>query len=213
MPRSLRDQFSQRVLFIRKARASHSPRVNPHNSLCAILVPSAIPAKLRKSTSLFEHQSFLEPANIRTAFNMPPPTAAGSAHFNAPELTSGVPSAPNPQEIPQDPVTSEVTTAQPSVSSAAEASSDDSFLSSNLGPDYFLEVYKRRRIVHNPTVQRLSQQHLARASFDSDSVRALFNSEPSAITSNQAQVDRNASMRVPFMATGFGPGVFHNNAG
>lgn len=142
---------------------------------------------------------------------MRPPTAAGSAHFNAPELTSGVPSAPNSQDIPQGPVTGEVITAQRSVSSAAEASSDHSFLSSN--PDYFLEVYKRRRIVHNPTVQRLSQQHLARASFDSDSVRALFNSEPSAITSDQAQVDRNASMRVPSMATGFGPGVFHNNAG
>lgn len=144
---------------------------------------------------------------------MPPPTAAGSAHFNAPELTSGVPSAPNSQEIPQGPVTGEVITAQRSVSPAAKASSDHAFLSSNLGPDYFLDVYKRRRIIHNPTVQRLSQQHLARASFDSDRVRALFNSEPSAIISDQAQVDGKTSMRVPSMATGFGSGVFHDNAG
>ncbi|KAH0092063.1 hypothetical protein KCU60_g12721, partial [Aureobasidium melanogenum] len=142
---------------------------------------------------------------------MPPTTAAGSAPFNSPKLTSGVPSASNSQEVSQDSATGEITTAQHSGSSAADASSDHAYLTVNQGTDYYLEVFKRRRIIHNPTVQRLAQQHLARASFDSDSVRALFNSEPSAITSDQDQPNRNASM--PAMATSFGCGAFNNIAG
>ncbi|KAG9639467.1 hypothetical protein KCU64_g13383, partial [Aureobasidium melanogenum] len=142
---------------------------------------------------------------------MPTTTAAGSAHFNSPEPTPGVPSVANPQEVSQDSATGEIITAQRSGSSAAEALSDHGFLTVNQGTDHYLEVYKRRRIVHNPTVQRLAQQHLARASFDSDSVKALFNSEPSAVTSNQAQPNRNASM--PALATSFGPGPFNNIAG
>ncbi|KAH0163567.1 hypothetical protein KCU82_g7407, partial [Aureobasidium melanogenum] len=142
---------------------------------------------------------------------MPPTTAAGSAHFDSPKLTSGVPSAFNSQEVFQDSATGGITTAQHSGSSAAEASSDHAYLTVNQGTDYYLEVFKRRRIIHNPTVQRLAQQHLARASFDSDSVRALFNSEPSATTSDQDQPNRNASM--PAMATSFGSGPFNNIAG
>ncbi|KAH0390329.1 hypothetical protein KCU89_g15711, partial [Aureobasidium melanogenum] len=61
--------------------------------LRATLLPSRIPAKLRDT------------------FNMPP-TAAGSAPFNLPKLTSGVPSASNSQEAPQDSATGEITTAQ-----------------------------------------------------------------------------------------------------
>lgn len=144
---------------------------------------------------------------------MPPPTAAGSAHFNSPELIPGLTQTSNSQEVPQGSATGEIVTAQHSANSAAETSSDHAYLSAGSGTDHFLEVYKRRRIVHNPTVQRLSQQHLARAGFDSDSVKALFNSEPSAVTSDQAQNNRNASMPIPPKATGFGLGAFHNIAG
>ncbi|KAK6007077.1 hypothetical protein QM012_006085 [Aureobasidium pullulans] len=144
---------------------------------------------------------------------MPPPTIAGSAHFNSLDLTSGTPSASISQEARQETMSSETITAQRSANSATEASSDHAFLSQDLGPDYFLEVYKRRRIIHNPTVQRFSQQHLARANFDSDSVKALFDSEPSAITCDQAQNNRNASMPLSSAASGFGPGAFCNIAG
>ncbi|KAH0356682.1 hypothetical protein KCU81_g292, partial [Aureobasidium melanogenum] len=141
---------------------------------------------------------------------MPPTTPAGSAHFNSPKPTSGVSSASNSQEVSQDSATGEIVTAQRNGSSAVEPS-DYAFLTAGEGTDYYLEVFKRRRIIHNPTVQRLAQQHLARASFNSDSVKALFNSEPSATTSDQPQSNGNASM--PAMATSFGPSPFNNIAG
>ncbi|KAH0366634.1 hypothetical protein KCU65_g5273, partial [Aureobasidium melanogenum] len=147
---------------------------------------------------------------LRKTFNMPPSTAAGSAHSNSSKTTSGAPSASNSQEVSQDSVTGGITTAQRSGSSAVEPS-DYSFLTAGEGTDYYLEVFKRRRIIHNPTVQRLAQQHIARASFESDSVKALFKSEPSAITSDQPQPHGNASM--PATATSFGPGPFNNIAG
>lgn len=139
-----------------------------------------------------------------------PPTTAGSAHLHSPEPTSGVPSASNSQGVSQDSTAGEIITAQRSGSSAVEPS-DYAFLTAGEGTDYYLEVFKRRRIIHNPTVQRLAQQHLARASFDSDSVKALFNSEPSATTSDQPQSNRNASM--PAMSTSFGPSPSNNIAG
>lgn len=141
---------------------------------------------------------------------MPPTTPAGSAHFDSPKPTSGVSSASNSQEVSQDSATGEIVTAQRSGSSAVEPS-DYAFLTAGEGTDYYLEVFKRRRIIHNPTVQRLAQQHLARASFNSDSVKALFNSEPSATTSDQPQSNGNASMSA--MATSFGPSPFNNIAG
>ncbi|KAI4790447.1 hypothetical protein E4T44_13110, partial [Aureobasidium sp. EXF-8845] len=98
---------------------------------------------------------------------------------------------------------------QHSINSSAEASSSHASLLGHLE----VEVNKRRRIVHEPNLQRLSQQPLARASFGSDSVKALFKSELPAVTGGQVQPNRNASMPVSVMTMGAGPDIFRNNAG
>jgi hypothetical protein len=138
-----------------------------------------------------------------------PPSAAGSAHFDAPKLTFGKASAFKSEDTS---VIDEMAITQRSINSDAEASSDYASLPGHLEADPFVEVNKRRRIVHEPALQRLSQQPLARASFGSDFVKALFNSELSAVTSGRIQPNRNASMPVSVMTMSAGPDIFRNNA-
>lgn len=146
-----------------------------------------------------------KPANIREAFNMPP-SAAGSAHFDAPKLSSGKALVFKSEDAS---VIGKMDITQRSINSSAEASSGHASLPGHLE----VEVNKRRRIVHEPILQRLSQQPLARASFGSVSVKALFNSELLAVTGGQVQPNRNASMPVSVMTMGAGPDIFRNNAG
>ncbi|KAI4728432.1 hypothetical protein E4T49_03713 [Aureobasidium sp. EXF-10728] len=144
-----------------------------------------------------------------------PPSNADSAHFNSPELTSGMTSASSSEKVSESAATGKTSTNQPSIDSDVEASARRGSLSAHqdADPDYYLDVFKRRRIVHNPTLQHLSQQHIARANFGSESVKALFNSGASAFTSGQAQPSRNASMPVSSMASSFAPGVHPNIPG
>jgi hypothetical protein len=134
-----------------------------------------------------------------------PPSAAGSAHFDAPKLTFGKASTSKSEDAS---VIGEMDITQRSINSSAEASSGHASLSGHLE----VEVNKRRRIVHQPTLQRLSHQPLARASFGSDSVKALFNSELPAVTGGQVQPNRNASMPVSVMTMGASPDIFRNVA-
>jgi hypothetical protein len=148
-------------------------------------------------------------ADIREAFNMPP-SAAGSAHLDASKLTSGMAPAFKSKD---NFVTGEMATTQRSINPDAEASSGQVSFSRHLDTDAFVEVSKRRRVEHESSLQRPSQQPLARASFGSDSIKALFDSELPAITSGQVQPNRNASMLVSSMATSAGPGVSRNISG
>lgn len=129
-----------------------------------------------------------------------PPSTAGSAHLNTLESTSGVASATKSEEHSAMGATAIV---QRQVNSGAEASSDDASLTGPSVSDPFIEGHKRRR-VQESTLQRLPQQPVTHTSFGSDSVRALFNSEPATVTSGQAQPNRSASMPVATMAASFG---------
>jgi hypothetical protein len=134
-----------------------------------------------------------------------PPSAAGSAHFDAPKLSSGKASAFKSEDAS---IISEMDITQRSINSSAEASSGHASLPGHLE----VEVNKRRRIVHEQALQRLSHQPLTRASFGSDSVKALFDSELPAVTGAQVQPNRNASMPVSVMTMGSGPDIFRNIA-
>jgi hypothetical protein len=132
-----------------------------------------------------------------------PPSAAGSAHLNAPELTSGMAAAFKSDE---NSIIGKTTITQRSIDSGAEASSSHAS-----GADPFVEGSKRRRI--EPSLQRLSQQPLTRTGFGSDSVKALFDSEPSTTTGGQVQSNRAASMPVSSLTTSFGPGLAQDTSG
>jgi hypothetical protein len=139
-----------------------------------------------------------------------PPSAAGSAHLNAPELTSGVASTLHSDE---GPAIGKTTITQRSIDSGAETSSTRAEASSShaSGADPFGEGSKRRRI--EPSLQRSSQHPLTRTSFGSDSIKALFNSEPSATTGGQVQSNRAAIMPVSSLTTSFGPGLAQDTSG
>lgn len=140
-----------------------------------------------------------------------PPYTAGSAHLNAPESTSGVASATKPEE---GRAIGKAAIIQRQINLDAEASSGHTSLPGPSVIDPFIEGFnKRRRVVHETTLQRLPQQPSAHASFGSDSVRALFNYEPSAVTSGQVQPNRSASMSVSSKAMNVGPGVPHDLTG
>lgn len=132
-----------------------------------------------------------------------PPSAAGSAHLNAPELTSGVAPALHSDE---GPTIGKTTITQRSIDSGAEASSSHAS-----GADPFGEGSKRRRI--EPSLQRSSQHPLTRTIFGSDSIKALFNSEPSATTGGQVQSNRAAIMPVSSLTTSFGPRLAQDTSG
>jgi hypothetical protein len=200
---SLRDQFSQRVLSFLKVHLSRFPRVKSTQFLAcnfaSIIRSNKVVSKL---------------ADIREAFSMPP-SAAGSAHLDASKLTSGTAPA---LKSKGNFVTGEMFPTQRSIkqdaeASSGQASSGQASLPGHLDNDPFVEVYKRRRVEHESSLQRPSQQPLARASFGSDAVKALFNSELPEVSSDQVQPNRIASMPLSIMATSSSPGVSRNITG
>lgn len=135
-----------------------------------------------------------------------PPCTAGSAHLNDPELIFGVASAVKCEE---GPAMGAIPTIQRQVNSGAEASSDHASLPGPSVSDPSIEGFnKRRRVVHDTTLQPLTH-----TSFGSDVVRALFNPEPAAVTSGQAQPNRSASIPVTSMTASFGPDLPQNITG
>lgn len=148
----------------------------------------------------------LKLAKIRIAFNMPPSTA-DSAHLNDLEPAFGVASAIKSEEHSAMGANAII---QRQAISGAEASSDLASLPGPSFSDPFIEGSKRKRLVHELTLQRLPKQPFTQASFGSDSVRALFNSEPAAVTSGQAQPNRSASMALTSMTASFGPDLPQN---
>jgi hypothetical protein len=211
---SLRDQFSQRVLSFLKVHLSRFPRVKSTQFLACNFASIIRSNKVACKYILVRRKVVSKLADIREAFSMPP-SAAGSAHLDASKLTSGTAPA---LKSKGNFVTGEMFPTQRSIkqdaeASSGQASSGQASLPGHLDNDPFVEVYKRRRVEHESSLQRPSQQPLARASFGSDAVKALFNSELPEVSSDQVQPNRIASMPLSIMATSSSPGVSRNITG